>query len=143
MNTLFEVCCEVIRYIAATFNISYAACNILIFLHILPAVYFFTTLLVLISGFFKKSKLFGILCIVGALILGLFEFEYLWHMLCTYQLDSASFDKSVLELQSMANYYGTTYHIINIVCFIIIPLISIGIKCVLISINNKSNKHGQ
>ena len=143
MNTLFEVCCEVIRYIAATFNISYAACNILIFLHILPAVYLFTTLLVLISGFFKKSKLFGILCIVGALILGLFEFEYRWHMLCTYQLDSASFDKSVLELQSMANYYGTTYQIINIVCFIIIPLISIGIKCVLISINNKSKKHGQ
>ena len=143
MNTLFEVCCEVIRYIAATFNISYAACNILIFLHILPAVYLFTTLLVLISGFFKKSKLFGILCIVGALILGLFEFEYLWHMLCTYQLDSASFDKSVLELQSMANYYGTTYQIINIVCFIIIPLISIGINCVLISINNKSKKHGQ
>lgn len=143
MNTLFEFCCEVIRYIAATFNISYAACNILIFLHILPAVYLFTTLLVLISGFFKKSKLFGIVCIVGALILGLFEFEYLWHMLCTYQLDSASFDKSVIELQSMANYYGTTYQIINIVCFIIIPLISIGIKCVLISINNKFKKHGQ
>ena len=84
MNTLFEFCCEVIRYIAAIFNISYAACNILIFLHILPAVYLFTTLLVLISGFFKKSKLFGILCIVGAIILGLFEFEYLWHMLCAY-----------------------------------------------------------
>ena len=143
MNTLFEVCCEVIRYIAATFNISYAACNILIFLHILPAVYLFTTLLVLISGFFKKSKLFGILCIVGAIILGLFEFEYLWHMLCAYQLDSASFDKSVIELQSMANYYGTTYQIINIICFLIIPIISIGSKCLLISINNKCIKRDQ
>ena len=140
MNTLFEFCCEVIRYIAATFNTSYAACNILIFLHILPAVYLFTTLLVLISGFFKKSKLFGIACIIGAAILGLFEFEYLWNMLCTYQLDSISFDKSVVELQSMANYYGTTYQIINIVCFIIVPIISIGFKCLLICTNNKSIK---
>lgn len=140
MNTLFEFCCDVIHYIAATFNISYAACNILIFLHILPAVYLFTTLLVLISGFFKKSKLFGILCIVGAIILGLFEFEYIWHMLNTYQLDSASFDKSVIELQSMANYYGTTYQIINIICFIFIPILSIGFKCLIISINNKGIK---
>lgn len=142
MNTLFTYCCDVISYIAATFNISYAACNILIFLHILPAVYLFTTVIVFIFGFFKKSKVFGLCCIIGSLLLFTYEFEYLWNMLATYQLDTVSFNIAVEGLRIDAQHFNTTYEIINIIYFILVPILSTGIKIFLISTNNNFKKCG-
>ena len=142
MNTLFEYCCDIINYIAATFNISYAECNILIFLHILPAVYLLNTIIVLIFGFFKKSKIFGLFCIIGASLLSMYEIEFLWNMLMTYELTDESFNLAVNVLNNNAIYYNTTYEIINIIYFIIIPIINITLKFLLIISNNKfSNKN--
>lgn len=137
MNTIFSWCCAIISFIANTFNITYAECNILIFLYILPTIYLLSSVVMVISGFFKRSWVFKIICIVAACWLGLYEFEYLFTNIMTYALDQESFDKSVLMLQEQANLLGCSYQAINILEFCTFPIIYLGFKMLCICLGNK------
>lgn len=141
MDVLFKYCCNFIHYIADIFNISYAACNVLLFLDILPLLVIVNTILVLIFGFYKKSKLFGVFCIIGAWILAFCEIEAYMNRVFMYQSYTECFNDAVETLKHLATYYNTSYEVINIVCLIIIPIFSIGLKTLLIISNNDFSKY--
>lgn len=132
IDNLFSWCCDIIRYVASLLEMSYSACNILIFLHILPAFYLFLVICLGISGFFKKSKIFGIICIIISGFLSLYGFEFLFYTLSEFTLDEASFNKAVEILQRDANLLNCTYQEINILYFIIVPIIIVSFLTFLI-----------
>ena len=139
MNTFFSWCCSIVSFIANALNITYAECNILIFLHILPTIYLLSSVVMLISGFFKRSWIFKSVCIIVACWLGVYEFEYLFTNLTTYTLTQESFDKYVLILQEQANILGCSYQVINILEFCVFPILYLGLKGLCIF---AGNKHG-
>ena len=141
METLFYFCCNVIHKLADILNISYSACNILLFLHILPCIYLLCSFGIGISGFFKKSKYFGIFNIIIGYLGGLYSIEYLYHNLSEYTLDVNSFNKAVLMLEQCAANLGCTYIDINILLFIICPILIFTTTLILIMTNNKFTKH--
>lgn len=143
MNQIFEICCEIIRTLAAWLGMSYSACNILIFLHILPALYLLLSMGISISGFFKKNFIFGITCIILGGISSLYVFEMLFYNLSEYTLDVESFNKSVDMLNHHAQMFNCTYQEINIIYFIIVPIVVFTTFLILISTNNKTRKRDQ
>lgn len=137
IDQIFILCCNIIRYIAQLLGISYSACNILIFLHLLPGIYLFLSICVGISGFFKRSNIFKLICIIIAIVASLYFYEMLWYTLSEFNLDRASFDKSVELLQRDANMLNCSYQEINILYFIILPIVIIIFFLSLIFSNNK------
>ena len=140
MNEIFNLCCAIISFIANMLHLTYAECNILIFLYILPTIYLLSSVGMILSGFFKRSWILKILCIVAACWLGLYELEYLFTNITTYTLSQESFDKAVLMLQDQANILGCSYQVINILEFCIFPIIYLSFKMLCICLGNK---HGQ
>lgn len=137
VDSIFILCCDIIRYIAFLLGISYSACNILLFLHILPGIYLFLSVCVGISGFFKKSKIFSIVCILISIFLNLYLFEILFYTLSEFKLDVESFNKSVEILKYNAILLNCSYQEVNILFFIVMPILIISILFILIFINNK------
>lgn len=137
IDQIFILCCNIIRYIAQLLGISYSACNILIFLHLLPGIYLFLSICVGISGFFKRSTIFKLICIIIAIIASLYFYEMLWYTLSEFNLDRISFDKSVELLHRDANMLNCSYQEINILYFIILPIVIISFLLSLIFSNNK------
>lgn len=136
MEILFNVCCDIINTIANIINISYGACNILIFLYILPCFYFILTFLVGISAFFKKSKFYKIICLIFSYFGCMYQFEFIWRILNEFKLDNESFNKAVDMLYNDALWLGISYIEINILYFIIIPILIIPILILMIIVNN-------
>lgn len=143
IDSIFVLCCDIIRYISNILGISYSACNILIFLHILPAIYLLLTIGVGISGFFKRSRLFGLICILISFILGLYFYESLFYFLSEFSLDRASFDKSVELLHNHAKILNCSYQEINILYFIIVPIVLISTLLILIFSNKRLTQKSQ
>ena len=142
MNTIFNLCCDIIHKLSDLFGISYSACNILIFLHILPLIYIIITIWFGISGFFKRSKIFGTFCIVSSLPITLYLFEIWFRLLSEYTYDVNSFNLSVERLRQHAQLFNCSYQEINIIYFVIIPILYIGGMLLLIFSNhiNTSSK---
>lgn len=132
IDQIFTICCNIITILSQFLNISYAACNILIFIYILPALYLILSISVGISGFFKKNKLFGILCIIFSLYSSLYTYELLFYMITEFSLTTESFNQAVLILQQNANNLNCSYQEINILYFIIVPIIYISFLTFLI-----------
>lgn len=141
MFALFNVCCEIIRQLAASLGMTYSACNILIFLHILPAVYLLLSVLVGISGFFKESMWRTIINVFIGYLGSIYSLELLFYNLSEYSLDRASFDKSVTMLNNLAEYYNCSYCEINIILFMVLPILIFIVAVYLILSNNR--KRGQ
>lgn len=137
MNELFNICCGIIHYLSDVLGISYSACNILLFLHILPMIYIIVTVCFGISGFYKKSKLYGIFCILSAGLLTMYLWEIWFRLLCEYSYTVESFNLSVERLTQHAQLWNCSYQEINIIYFIIIPIVYIGGMLMLIRSNRK------
>lgn len=138
IDTIFMICCDIIRYISSILGISYSACNILIFLYILPTIYLLLSVGLGISGFFKKSKIFGLICMLISYILSLYFYECLFYFLSEFSLDVNSFNKSVQLLQHHSELLNCSYQEINILYFIFMPCLIISALVSLIFMKNRN-----
>lgn len=137
MTTLFNVCCEVIRWLASCLGMTYSACNILIFLHVLPAIYLILSICIAISGFFKKSIWRTIVNVIIGYLGSIYSLELLFYNLLEYSLNRESFDKSVIMLNNLAEYYNCSYGEINIILFMVLPILIFIVAVYLILSNNR------
>lgn len=135
MNTIFDICCEIMHYLSKLLNMSYEECNILIFIYILPCIYLLLIIIIGISGFFKKSKLFGVILITSSIISGIYEFKMILYLINEYSLNS--FNKAVETLNYHATLLNCTYQEVNILYFIVIPILYFILSILLIYCNSR------
>lgn len=122
LDLFFQDCCNVCIIGANSLGLSYGEFCILVFCYIQP-------IIMLLFGVLNIKHLFGKLTILSMIL-------YLWFY-SQYSISTKSFYRIYNDLHHWANSIGITYIEINILLYIIIPIIIISTNYILFKTNKK------